>query len=223
MENKKDLKYSFHLAFTHPPYFDPVRLPGFKFIYQTEKIQNTTTTKEIFKSTQSFLKETIHKYNSHQIQGEKTILTTYRLAIVWEREKDEKPKEKNLYETIYKIEEGEKIRVEEKKKYLPSETIQPNFYILLVPTVYIFRERQQNPKENEHEEKKNILKIAKCAICRKNPANVLFRRCYHMVICGDCDQSNNCKFCPLCKNNLKGTRKEIFFKKKFYYTSAVVL
>ena len=222
MENKKDLKYSFHLVFSCSPHFSPVRLPGFKFIYQTEKIQNTTTTKEIWKSSQSFLKETIEKYNNYQIPEEKTILTTYRLYIVWE-EKDEEQKEKNLYETIYKIEDEEKIQIEEKKKYLPSETIQPNFYILFVPTVYIFRERQHNPKENEDKEKKNLLKIAKCAICRKSPPNVLFRRCYHLVVCGDCDQSNNCKFCPLCENNLKGTRKEIFHKKKYSYTSPVVL
>ena len=223
MENEKDLKYSWNLVFTQQPYFSPVRLPGLKFIYRTEKIQNTTNTKEIFKSSQSFLKETIEKYNSYQIPGEKTIICTYRLTIVWEGEKDEKPKEKDLYETIYKIEEGDLLQVEEKKKYLPSQTIQPNFYILFVPTVYIFREREHNPKENEDEEKKNLLKIAKCSICRKNPTNVLFKRCYHFVICKDCDQSNNCKFCPLCKNSLKGTRKEIFLSKKVYYTSAVVL
>ena len=223
MENKKDFKYSFRLVFTHPSYFSPVLLPGFRFIYQTEKIQNPTTTREIFKSSQSFLKEKIAEYNNYQIPGEKTIICTYRLAIVWEGEKDEKPKEKDLYETIHKIENWEPVQVEEKKKYLPSETIQPNFYILFVPTVYIFKEREHNPKENENEEKKNLLKIAKCSICRRNPTNVLFRRCYHMVVCEDCDKSNNCKFCPLCKNNLKGTRKEIFLTRKYSYTSAVVL
>ena len=116
MENEKDLKYSWNLVFTQQPYFSPVRLPGLKFIYRTEKIQNTTNTKEIFKSSQSFLKETIEKYNSYQIPGEKTIICTYRLTIVWEGEKDEKPKEKDLYETIYKIEEGDLLQVEEKKK-----------------------------------------------------------------------------------------------------------
>ena len=222
MENKKDLKYSFSLVFTTPPHFLPVRLPGLSFVYQTEKIQNTTTTKEIWKSSQSFLKETIEKYNSYQIPGEKTVVCTYRLAIVWEGEKDEKPKEKDLYETIHKIEEGEKIQVEEKKKYLPSATIQPNFYILFVPTVYFFRERQHNPKENVDEEKRNILKISKCSICRKNPPNVLFRRCYHSVACKDCDQSENLQYCPLCKNSLKGTRKDIFLRNKIYYTTPTV-
>ena len=216
MESKKD--YSFNLVFSCPPYFSPVRLPGYRWVYRTEKIQTPTTTKEIWKSSQSFLKETIEKHNNHQIPGEKTILATYKLYIRHGEEKEEK----YLYESIYKIGENRKIQVEEKKKYTPSQTIQPNFYIFLVATVYIFRERQHNPNENEDEEKKNILKISKCSICRKNRPNVLFRRCWHRVVCEECDQSTNCKFCPLCKNSLVGTRKEIFFRGKFSYTTATV-
>ena len=225
MENEKALKYSWNFLFSCPPYFSSVRLPGIAFIYRTEKIQIPTTTEEIAKSSQSFLKETIEKYNSYQIPGEKTILTTYRLHIRHgeeEKEEIQQPEEKDLYESIYKIEEKEKIQIEEKKKYRPSQTIPPNFYIFLVATVYFYRERQHNPNENEDEEKKNLLKISKCLICRKNRVNVLFKRCFHMVLCKDCDQSNNCNFCPLCKNNLGGTRKEIFLSKKVYYTSAVV-
>ena len=220
MENEKVLKYSWNSPFSCPPYFSSVRLPGIAFIYRTEKIQNPTTTGEIAKSTQSFLKETIEKYNSYQIPGEKTILTTYRLYI---RHGEEEKEEKDLYESIYKIGEWQKIQIEEKKKYRPSQTIAPNFYIFLVATVYIFRERQHNPNENEDKEKKNILKISKCLICQKNRVNVLFKRCFHMVVCEDCDQSTNCNFCPLCKNSLAGTRKEIFFRGKVYYTSAAVL
>ena len=210
MEKEKVFKYPFKLVFSCPPYFSPVRLPGIKFIYRTEKIQNSTTTEEIEKSTQSFLNQTIEKYNNYQIEGETTILTTYRFYILWEvEEKDdyEQPKEKDLYETTYKIEEGEKIQIEEKKKYLLSETIQPNFYIFLVPTVYIFRERQPNPYEEESKEYQNLLKIVDCVICRKNPTNVLFVRCYHIVVCDICNQSNKIRNCPLCKNSLGKTKR----------------
>ena len=115
MENENKI---FKLVFSCPPYFSPVRLPGFRFIYRTEKIQTPTTTKEIWKSSQSFLKETIEKHNSHQIPGEKTILTTYKLYIRHGEEKEEiqQPEEKYLYESIYKIGESRKIQVEEKKK-----------------------------------------------------------------------------------------------------------
>ena len=221
MENKKDLKYSFNLVFTDSPTFSPVRLPGYSFIYQTEKIENPTTTREIWKSSQSFLKEKIAEYNNYEKEGEKPILTTYKLYI-WEIEEGKPPKEKYLYETIYKIEEGDSVQIEEKKRFTPSKTIKANFYIYIVPTVYFFRERKNNPYENEHEEKKNLLKIAKCVICRKNPPNVLFRRCYHMLICKDCDESNNFKFCPLCKNNLHRTIKEIYLSKKSFYTSLIM-
>ena len=218
MESKKDIQYSWNLVFVDSPTFSPVRLPGYRWVYQSEKIENPTAAREIWKSSKSFLKEIVEKYNNYQTPGEKTILATYKLYISHGEEKEEK----YLYESIYKIGENRKIQVEEKKKYTPSQTIQPNFYIYLVATVYIFRERQHNPNENEDEEKKNILKISKCSICRKNRPNVLFRRCWHRVVCEECDQSTNCKFCPLCKNSLVGTRKEIFLRGKYYYTTATV-
>ena len=223
MENKKDIQYSFNLVFTGPPYFSPVRLPGYKFIYRTEKIENPTATREIWKASQSFLKETIEKYNSYQIEGEKIAVATYRLAISREeKDEDKTPKEKVLYSSIYKIEGEKKNKIEEKKYIRASETIEPNFYIFLVPTVYIFRERAHNPKENIDEEKKNILKLSKCCICKKKPPNVLFVRCFHRVICSDCDETEKPTYCLLCKNNLQGTRKETFFKKNVGYTSPTI-
>ena len=153
MESKEVFKYSFNLVFSCPPYFSPVGLPGIKFIYRTEEIQKPTTTEEIFKSCQSFLKQTIEKYNTYQIEGERSIKTTYRLYIAWEVERDglKKLEEKDLYDVIYNVEEEEKYIIEEKKYYMPSETIERKFFIFMVPTVYIFREGQLNPDEVEEE------------------------------------------------------------------------
>ena len=221
MENEKDLKYSFNLVLTTPPYFSPVRLPGLSFVYRTEKIEKPTTAGEIWKSTKSFLKENIEKYLNHKIEGEKAILTTYRLAISREEKDEDKPtKEKVLYSSIYKIEGERKAKIEEKKKFRASETIEPNFYIFLVPTVYIFRERKHNPGEDIEEEKKNIFRLSKCCICKKKPPNVLFCRCFHRVVCSDCDESEKFRYCPICKNNLQGTRKETYLKKNLCGTSS---
>ena len=223
MESKKDIQYSFNLVFTDSPTTSPVRLPGYRFIYQSEKIEKPTTTREIWKSSESFLKEIVEKYNNHQTPGEKTIIVTYNLSISWKDGPTTKPtKEKNIYYSMYKIEGEKKTKIEEKKKYRASETIEPNFYIYLVPTVYIFRERAHNLKEDIDEEKKNILKLSKCCICKKKPPNVLFCRCFHRVVCSDCDESEKPINCPLCKNNLQGTRKETFFKKKYSYTSPTI-
>ena len=222
MENEKDLKYSFNLVLTTPPYFNPVRLPGLSFVYRTEKIEKPTTTGEIWKSTKSFLKEISEKYNTHDIEGQKAILITYKLAISRKEDEEKPTKEKVLYSSIWKIEGERKNKIEEKKKFRASETIEPNFYIFLVPTVYIFRERAFNPMEDIEEEKKNIFKLSKCCICKKKPPNVLFCRCFHRVVCDSCDLSEKPINCPLCKNNLQGTRKEIFFKKKYSYTSPTI-
>ena len=219
MENKEDKKnYSWDLVFWCPPYFSPVRLPGYRWIYRTEKIENPATASEIWRASNSFLKETIEKYNNHQTPGEKTILATFELSICWKEEPNEKPtKEKKLYSSIWKIEGVEKIKIEEKKNFKPSETIEPNFYLVLVPTVYIFRERKHNPGEDIEEERKNIFYLSKCCICRKNRPNALYRRCWHRVTCNDCNDSEKILYCPICKNNLQGTIKEIWLRGNFSY------
>ena len=151
MEIEEVFKSPFKLVFSCPPYNSPIKLPGLKFIYRTEEIAGSTTTEEIFNLSQMYLKQTIEKYNRYQIEGERTIITTYRLYIAWEVEKDglEELEEKDLYHITYNVEEEEKNIIEEKKYYLPPETIERNFFIFMVPTVYIFRERQPGPDEVE--------------------------------------------------------------------------
>ena len=151
MEIEEVFKSPFKLVFSCPPYNSPIKLPGLKFIYRTEEIAGSTTTEEIFNLSQMYLKQTIEKYNRYQIEGERTIITTYRLYIAWEVEKDglEELEEKDLYHITYNVEEEEKNIIEEKKYYLPPETIERNFFIFMVPTVYIFRERQPDPDEVE--------------------------------------------------------------------------
>ena len=147
MEIKEVFKSPFKLVFSCPPYNSPIKLPGIKFIYRTKEIASSTTTEEIFNLSQMYLKQTIEKYNHYQIEVERTIITTYRLYIAWEVEKDglKELEEKDLYHIIYKVEEEEKYIIEEKKYYLSHETIERNFFIFMVPTVYIFRERQPDP------------------------------------------------------------------------------
>ena len=149
MEIEEVFKSPFKLVFSCPPYNSPIKLPGLKFIYRTEEIAGSTTTEEIFNLSQMYLKQKIEEYNRYQIEGERTIITTYRLYIAWEVEKDglEELEEKDLYHITYNVEE--KNIIEEKKYYLPPETIERNFFIFMVPTVYIFRERQPDPDEVE--------------------------------------------------------------------------
>ena len=163
MEIKEVFKSPFKLVFSCPPYNSPIKLPGIKFIYRTEEIASSTTTEEIFNLSQVYLNQTIEKYNRYQIEGERTIITTYRLYIAWEVEKDglKELEEKNLYDVTYNVEEEEKYIIEEKKYYMLPETIERNFFIFIVPTVYIFREGQPVPDPDEVEEEYHIKKIDK--------------------------------------------------------------
>ena len=214
MEIKEVFKYPFKLVFSCPPYFSPVRLPGIKFIYRTEEIQKPTTTEEIFNSCQSFLKQTIEKYNRYQIEGERLVKTTYRFYIAWEVEKDglKELEEKDLYDVIYNVEEEEKYIIEEKKYYLLPETIERKFFIFMVPTVYIFREGEPDPYEVETVEEYKItqtIKSLECVICYKNPPNILYYNCLHIAVCNSCDEIGKFYKCPLCRTKIKNQRIKI--------------
>ena len=146
MENKEVFKYSFNLVSYSPPYFFPVGLPGQKFTYRTEEIREPITTEEIFKSCESFLNQTIEKYNHYKIIDEKPIKATYRLYIAFERDGLKKLEEKDLYDVTYNIEGEEKYIIEEKKYYKPPTTIKRNFFIFIKSFVYI---REEDPPQNE--------------------------------------------------------------------------
>ena len=213
MQIEEVFKSPFKLVFCCPPYFSPVSLPGIKFIYRTEEIQGPTTPEEIFTKSQMYLKQTIEKYNNYQIEGERTIKTTYRFYIAWEVEKDGKKRleEKDLYETKYNI--GEEVKkIEEKKGDMLTETIEGKFFIFLVPTVYIFREGQQDPDEVETIGEYRIRKSWKsseCTICRENRPNVLYIECRHIVVCDSYDFTGKLLKCPICKNILKNQKIKI--------------
>ena len=212
MEIEEVFKSPFKLVFSCPPYNSPIKLPGIKFIYRTEEITSSTTTEEIFNLSQMYLKQTIEKYNRYQIEGERSIKTTYRLYIAWEVEQDglKKLEEKDLCHITYNVEEEEKYIIEEKKYYLPPETIERNFFIFMVPTVYIFREGQPDPDEVEEEYHiKKSLKSTECVICLQNRPNVLYIKCRHIVACDSCDLSGKLLECPICRTKIKDQRMKI--------------
>ena len=212
MEIEEVFKSPFKLVFSCPPYNSPIKLPGIKFIYRTEEITSSTTTEKIFNLSQMYLKQTIEKYNRYQIEGERSIKTTYRLYIAWEVEKDglKKLEEKDLYHITYNVEEEEKYIIEEKKYYLPPETIKRNFFIFMVPTVYIFREEQPDPDEVEEEyHLKKSIKTTECVICLQNRPNVLYIKCRHIVACDSCDLSGKLLECPTCRTKIKDQRMKI--------------
>ena len=160
-----------------------------------------------------YLKQTIEKYNHYQIGRERSIKTTYRLYIAWVVEKDglKELEEKDLYHITYNVEEEEKYIIEEKKYYLPPETIERNFFIFMVPSVYIFREGQPDPDEVEEEEYhiKKSIKSTECVICLQNRQNVLYIKCRHIVACDSCDLSGKLLECPICRTKIKDQRMKI--------------
>ena len=196
-----------------PPVNSPINLEAINNIYRTEKIISSTTTEEIFNLSQMYLKQKIEEYNHYQPEPEESrpVITTYRLYIAWEVEKDgvRELEEKDLYHITYNVEEEEKYIIEEKKYYLPPETIKRNFFIYIVPTVY-FREGQPDPDEVEEEYHiKKSIKSTECVICLQNRPNVLYIKCRHIVACDSCDLSGKLLECPICRTKIKDQRMKI--------------
>ena len=205
MEIKEVFKSPFTLVGNgFPPFGSLIRLPGVKFIYRTEKIKTSTTTEKIFNLSQMYLKQIIEEYN----RNNRAVVTTYRLYIALEVEKDglTELEEKDLYDVTYNVEDEEKYIIEEKKYYIPPETIKRNFFIYIVPIVY-FQEEQTDP-EGEYNIKKSI-KSTECVICLQNRPNVLYIRCRHLVVCDSCDLFGNLLECPICRLKIKDQRIEI--------------
>ena len=214
MEIEEVFKSPFKLFnFTFPPNDSPINLPGLKYIYQTEEIKSSTTTEEIFNLSQTYLKQKIEEFNRYQIEGERTVITTYRLCIllcVVEKDRLIELEEKDLYDVTYNVEEEEKYIIEEKKYYLPPETIERNFFIRITPTVYFFREGQPDPDEVEEEyHLKKSIKSTECVICLQNHPNVLYIKCRHIVACDSCDLSGKLLECPICRTKIKDQRMKI--------------
>ena len=159
-----------------------------------------------------YLKLKIEEFNHYQTEPEeiRPIITTYRLYIAWEVIKDGliqlEIEEKDLYHITYKIEEEEKYIIEEKKYYLPPETIKRNFFIYIVPTIY-FQDKQPDPDEEYHIKKS--IKSTECVICLQNRPNVLYIKCRHIVACHSCDLSGKLLECPICRTKIKDQRMKI--------------
>ena len=126
------------LSFYRPlPDESPIELPSIRILYRTEEeIAGPTTTEKIFNLSQVYLKQIIEEYNRYQIEENRAVIAAYHLSIAWEVEKDglKKVDGKELYHVAYNVEE--KNIVEEKKSYLPPETIERNFFIFIGGTVY---------------------------------------------------------------------------------------
>ena len=212
MEIEEVFKSPFYLFRNNFVFNSSINLEGVEFKYRTEKITSSTTTEKIFNLSQMYLKQKIEEYNNYQTEPEeiRPVITTYRLYIAWEVEKDGliqlELEEKDLYHITYKIEEEEKYIIKEKKYYLPPETIKQIFFIYIVPTIY-FQDNQPGPDEEYHIKKS--IKSAECVICLQNRPNVLYIKCRHIVACDSCDFSGKFLKCPLCRTKIKDQRMKI--------------
>ena len=138
MEIEEVFKYPFKSPFIPTPFYSPksiFEIPPKKFLFNTDEIQASTTTEEIYKFSQKYLKSIVEEYNQSRINGERITESTYKLYLdIWEEDRKQW-KEKDLYEVYYTIQKNKIIY--EKKYYNNLDNIEGKFIIGIYVGVYI--------------------------------------------------------------------------------------
>ena len=226
MENNKEIKYSFNLFSSNDK-----GIQFLKFIYRTEEIINSTTTDEIEKNTENYLKQTIEKYNNYPERHKKIIGTNYKLLI------GRKSRGKNgvfytikkyLKELQYIIRGEEKILSINQNNNLFSGEIKPNFYIFVEAKIFledyiyaefefvlddpptdIIEEPEEPEEKTEEYNTKQSIHTSECVICLNNKPNILYFECGHIAVCDSCDSIGKLRKCPICRRKIKNQRIKI--------------
>ena len=120
------------------PFYSPksiFKIPEERFLFNTDEIQASTTTEEIYKFSQKYLKSIVEEYNQSRINGKRVKQSTYNLYLdIWEEDRKQW-KEKILYNVFYNIEENKIIH--EENYYNNLDNIEGKFIIGISVGVYI--------------------------------------------------------------------------------------
>ena len=124
--------------FIPTPFYSPkstFNIPSKEFLFNTNEIQASTTTEEIYKFSQKYLKSIIEEYNQCRINGKRAKESTYKIYLdIWEEDR-KRWKEKILNNVFYNIEENKIIH--EENYYNNLDNIEGKFIIGISVGVYI--------------------------------------------------------------------------------------
>ena len=182
-------------------------------------IENSTTIKELFIIAKLYLHNLVEKYKDYKLNRKKISNSTFNICLSYSDNKEERSpfshklifdmeidntSNEILFENKHKITEDNETKI-----YHFSLDIEVELYNYNDPFIY-------------DEEKDPIIKDV-CIICKKNKPNVLITRCFHLVVCRNCDIKNSFeKGCPICKRKpLRGYHRIIFGRVNIEATKSI--
>ena len=181
-------------------------IPNKIFTFKTSTIRDTTTKAEIFNAVKKDLDAIKKKYKNYII--------------------DDTPSTESVYKVNIGIHENDGITTKDicrvsvnhisnaamwVTKIMDEPEVKGEFFIAILVILTAFQNTENDSDSDfmEDEEEYKIRKTKRedeCVICCKNPSNILYTECLHMVVCNECDATGNLSKCPFCRKKIKNQR-----------------
>ena len=198
------LNFNFYLTNKEGTRVRTVYCQNKKFIYHTDTLYCNMpySIKEIFISAKPYLDKYVKEYENYKIQRKPITNSTFRIVINYETDTIGMNNKKRLYEIdIDNL--NNKTTYEFKNNFLIEENNikVTSFYVSIEVELY-----NHNNFFQYDGEKDPIIEDV-CIICNKNKPNVLITKCFHLVVCSDCNRFKDLNACPRCNKPLAAIHK----------------
>ena len=184
------------------------------FTYNIDCKENPSSFKEIFIISKLYLDILIERYKNFTLQKKKkkkkkNPITDSTFKITISYSPDERY-ERFMFKTLYEIDidnVSNEILYEFKNPFIEDNKIK-----IFCFSVEIYVELYNYNKPFFYDGEKQPFIADVCILCKKNKPNIVITKCFHLVVCSDCDSYMNIEECPYCK------RKPIYHYHKIKFS-----
>ena len=175
--------------------------PQLRVKFKTKVIYDSTNKEEIFILSKMYFDNIVLQYKNYMFENVPTAESTYKLyvGIIGEEELEYK----HIYSCFYN---NIKDKIAWENKYDDNFEIEGKFFIGIDVSTYVIENYEDEDEDEEEYKIKTPIKEDECVICYENKANVLYTKCLHFAVCGECDKKGNFSNCPMCRIKINNQR-----------------
>ena len=177
-----------------------------KFIYSTPTLECNTPIYfiDIFNAAKPHLDKYVKEYKNYKMQNKQITNSTFKIIISYEEGRFKQYEKRKAYDIDIDNLKNEVIYEYKNNNLLENKEEIMSFYVNIEVELY-----NQN-KFFQYDGEKDPIITDKCIICNKNKPNLLITKCFHLVVCRDCNMYNNLNECPRCNKPIAGIHKVLF-------------
>ena len=208
-ESTEPINFNFYLSNEAGTRIRTVYCQNKKFTYYCDKFYCNVpiSFKKVFNEAKIHFDKYVKNYKNYKIQRKPLTNSTFRMIIKYENNNTLLPfNGKVLYEIDIDNTNNNKITYEFKNNFLIEES-KENFCSFIVN---IEVELYNHNKFFQYDGEKDPIIENVCILCNKNKPNVLMTKCFHLVVCSDCNRFKDLNTCPRCNKPLTSIHKVSF-------------